>query len=453
MIGLKKVTDFFEKGHERSVLAKKNAAASFLIKGGSMLVSLLMVPLTLRYLDAEMNGVWLTVTSMIAWFNTLDIGLGNGMRNKLTEALAKNDLVRAKRYVSTTYIILTLISAGIFIVFACAAPFLQWHRILNTNISHEAELGTLAYIVVGSFCLQFIGRIYQTVLMSAQQNAQSNLLGFLFSLVSLVSVYVLTLTTQPSLVNFGIAASLSPILVLAIASIIGFSGKYKALRPSLKAFHAESTREIAGLGSKFFIIQVAGILMFYTGNVILTQMLGGSSVTAYNVAFRYLDIPVLVFSILLTPLWSASTDAYHKHDFAWLSRTMNKVMWMLAGFIGIILFLTVASPVLYHIWIGNRVYIPLNLTIAMAVLKIIILLSTPLSLFLNGLGKVNLQMYSSIFLSLFCIPLAVYLVKFTGLNVAGVVWATAICQAPTALLSLIQYRKIISGNAAGIWNR
>ncbi len=107
------------KGSERSKLAKKQILYSFFLKGISVAIGLMFVPLLLNYLDAERYGVWLTLTSIVGWFTFFDIGLGNGLRNRLTEALAEDKHQLAKEYVSTTYAIITLIfpeSLSFFIV-------------------------------------------------------------------------------------------------------------------------------------------------------------------------------------------------------------------------------------------------------------------------------------------------------------------------------------------------
>ena len=55
-----------------------------------MLISLLLVPLTIDYLNPTQYGIWITLMSVIAWFNFFDIGLGNGLRNKFATAKAEN---------------------------------------------------------------------------------------------------------------------------------------------------------------------------------------------------------------------------------------------------------------------------------------------------------------------------------------------------------------------------
>ena len=80
--------------HERTRLVQKNIILSFLIKGLSIAIGLVFVPLTINYIDAERYGIWLTLSSIIIWFNFFDLGLGNGLRNKLVEAIVKQTAVK-----------------------------------------------------------------------------------------------------------------------------------------------------------------------------------------------------------------------------------------------------------------------------------------------------------------------------------------------------------------------
>ncbi|MDE6084614.1 MAG: hypothetical protein K2G11_09000, partial [Muribaculaceae bacterium] len=53
----------FLKGDGRTVKAKKNILASFLLKGLDGLIYLLLVPVTLGYLNEYEYGIWLTPVS------------------------------------------------------------------------------------------------------------------------------------------------------------------------------------------------------------------------------------------------------------------------------------------------------------------------------------------------------------------------------------------------------
>lgn len=94
---------------KRTNKALFNIASSFVIKGASILLSLLLVPITLDYLNPYEYGIWLTLSSVLMWINYFDIGLGNGLRNKLSEALAVGDDNLARIYVSTSLALSTIL--------------------------------------------------------------------------------------------------------------------------------------------------------------------------------------------------------------------------------------------------------------------------------------------------------------------------------------------------------
>ena len=104
-----KIKSFFAHGGQRTLTVKKNIIGSVAIKGCSILIQLLLVPMTLGYLTSELYGIWLTVSSIILWLNFFDVGFTLGLKNKLSEALALNDSRRCKALVSTTYAVMILL--------------------------------------------------------------------------------------------------------------------------------------------------------------------------------------------------------------------------------------------------------------------------------------------------------------------------------------------------------
>lgn len=62
------ISSFF-KGNERSVTVKKNILGSLAVKGFSILISLMLVPMTLGYVNSELYGIWLMLSSIIVWLS------------------------------------------------------------------------------------------------------------------------------------------------------------------------------------------------------------------------------------------------------------------------------------------------------------------------------------------------------------------------------------------------
>ena len=231
------------KGHERSIKAKKNILYSGIIQGISIAISLVMVPLTIHYINPTRYGIWLTISSIIGWFSFFDIGLGNGLRNKFAEAAAKGEHKLARTYVSTTYAILSIIIGVVLIIFFCINPFLDWTKILNTPADMADELSILALIVFVFFTVRFVLNLITTILTANQEPAKASFFNVLGSILSLAIIYILTKTTEGNLVYLGIALGLTPILVLSASSLWYYKKDYRQYAPSFKYAASEGIKD------------------------------------------------------------------------------------------------------------------------------------------------------------------------------------------------------------------
>ncbi|WP_158648222.1 oligosaccharide flippase family protein, partial [Candidatus Symbiothrix dinenymphae] len=279
------ITDFFSTGHERSIKAKKSIVFLVLIKMASILIGLLLFRVAIDYLDADRYGIWLTVSSIVFWLEFFDIGLSNGMRNKFVEAVARGDDKTAKAYVSTTYLSLGIIIFFVWLVFAFVNKYIDWCALLKIPENNSSEIPTLVFIVFSYFCIQFVLRIVNTVLLANQQSEKSSFIGLLGQLFSLTVIVVLMYTTRGSLIYLGLGLTAAPLLVLLIANIYVFRGENRKYAPSFGCCRFKYFKDIFGLSFKFFIIQVAGLIQYQTANIIIARQFNMESVTEYNTAF------------------------------------------------------------------------------------------------------------------------------------------------------------------------
>ena len=311
---------FLHEGNERTILVKKNILFSFVLQGISIACSFFLVPIILNYLKAEEYGVWLTLNSIITWFNVCEIGIGMGLKNKLAEALAVGDYELGKRYVSTTYILLTLIMAVFLAVFIIVNHFLDWCDILNIHTMSSEDLSVVVIVVVSFFCLNFILKTIGVILIADQRISYSSLMGVIGSIISLIIIWSLTKVTSPSLLIVASVFSSVPVVVFVIGSIVLFSNKYNKIKPSLHLFDLASVKQLLGLSLSFFILQVSSIIIFTTANIIITQTVGPSEVTTYNICFKFFNIVTLAFNLILNPMWPAYTNAYKLGDLIWIKK-------------------------------------------------------------------------------------------------------------------------------------
>ncbi|MDB2426507.1 oligosaccharide flippase family protein [Flavobacteriaceae bacterium] len=447
-----KILNKFIKGPQRSKLAKKHIIYSLLLNVISVVIGIMFVPLLLNYLDSERYGIWLTLTSIVGWFTFFDAGLGNGLRNKLTEAFAKEDTLLAKEYISTTYAIIGSIFIVVLIIFYLINPFLNWDQILNTSTVPSKELSVLALIVFTFFFLRFILNLIGVILMADQRPAYNRVLGPITNLISITIIFILSKTTQGDLVIMGFVMSAVPVVVLSIASFLLFNKRYKLVKPEFKSIKWTHSNSLMGLGFKFFIIQIATLIMFTSSNMIIIQVLGPDEVTVYNVAFKYFQVPLMLYTTIMLPIWSAVTDAYVKEDYSWLKNTLkklNKISLLFSFAIMIMLFI---SPYIYEFWIGEKIKIPFNISAFMAFYTLIIVFLSPYNNYINGMGKIYLSSRLVWITVVLFIPLAILLAK-TSLGVSGVILATIIINGIGIPIQIYQTNNLINRKANGIWNK
>lgn len=448
------ISDFVNNGHERSVKAKKNIISSLLIRIISILISFITLPITLNYVDSSAYGIWLTLSSIVAWFAFFDIGLTQGLRNKFAEALAKGNDNLAQIYVSTTYAILSIVFVFIWLVFLIANNFLDWSKILNVTETIKPEVTTLAIIVFTYFCLSFVLKIITTILLADQQPAKSSLIDLFGQAISLIIILILVKTTSGSLVKLGIALCISPLVVLVAANIVLFKGKYRRYTPSISHIKFSHVKDLFNLGLVFFIIQLAGIVQFQTANIIIARNFSTADVTAYNIVYKYFGILLMVNNIFLTPFWSASTEAYHKGDLQWIKngiRRYNQLNLLLL--LGGIIMLVLASP-FYRIWLGEgKVAITFILSLWGFVFYSLSIYGGKYVSFLNGISALRIQFIASIFSPFVYIAAALLLIKHFHLGVPSLFIASIIANFNGFILAPLQYSMVVNKSKNGIWIR
>ena len=229
-------TLLFRSGSSRTLAVKKNIISSVFLRGISIVVNFMLVPMTIGYVSPELYGVWLTVSSIMTWISFLDIGFTQGLKNKLTEAIAHEEWDRGKSLVSTTYVMMAMIFLPICLLLESLIPHINWCALLNVDIIYEAEIKRVMYAMIAFFCLQMIVNVLVSVIAAFQRVALSNSFTVLGHVLSLLIIFILTKTTQGSLLNLAFAISAMPILVTLVASFVLFKGKYARIAPSLKSF-------------------------------------------------------------------------------------------------------------------------------------------------------------------------------------------------------------------------
>lgn len=433
----------------RSRLLVKNVLASFVVKGWSALVVLMMVPLTLTCLGEYQNGVWLTISSLLVWIDQMDIGLGNGLRNSLATHIAHGEEEKARQTVSSTMAMLVVIIIPVWLLLALLIWQGDVYGFLNVDAGMIPELRTALLCAVTlvsvTFVLKFIGNVY----MGMQLPAVSNLIMSLGQTVALMATWLLYAFGKATFFNVVAVNTAAPMLVYMLSYPYTFYIRFPRLRPSLRYVKLQSALSLGSLGVKFFWLQVASIIQFMTANILISKFFSPAMVTPYQITYRYMSLVIVAFTVVCMPFWSATTDAYERGDIDWIARAGRKMNLLTACTAAVLAVMTAVSPWVYDVWIGDRCHIPFGMTAMMATYIFLMVLSMRYSYFLNGVGALRLQLYMTVSAVAF-IPLA-WLVSSHTHDIMWFLAVMCLCNVPGIIVNIIQFGKILNGTAKGVW--
>lgn len=435
-----------DSNNQRSAKAKKNILQMIFYKGGLIIIGLLLVPVTINYVDSENYGLWLTLSSMIGWMSFFDIGINNGLKNKLAQALAEGDIIKGKKYVSTTYALLCLIFIPLMIVLLICAQHLDWYSILSIPSESCKDILLVICILISYFCLNFILSTINVVIIADQKPADASLRTLLQQLLSLIIIWVLSICTEGSLIYLCLALCAAPLLVVMFFNITLFHVRYKEIAPSLSSIDFRVAPDLMKLGIQFFIIQIAAIIQYQMINFLIMRYYGATEVTSYNVAFNYFKVLTMFWGILTTPIWAAVTDAIANRDYKWIKNMQQKYLRffcliILAG--GLMLLI---SPYIYSIWVGDAVDVSLSLSTFVLIYNMSMMFGSIFVNIVNGSGHLKVQMMASL------ISPAIFILTFyicnrmLELGIISVLIAAIVSNFNGLFLAPIQCHYIIKGN-------
>jgi O-antigen/teichoic acid export membrane protein len=404
---------------------------AFVFKTLGALASFAAVPLMLRYLGAERYGIWSTIMSVAAWVTLSDMGIGYGLRCKMTEALARNDDAGASAYVSSAYTALGVLALAAFALFLPASAYVGWQRLFNTAGADNASLRTFA-LLTGFFILASMWSGLVNQVLNAVQRSSAVVFGqMVFNALSLLFVFVLLHTAGPSLPLMTTAYGLA-----LLASHLGLSVwcYRQGLAPMPRAaIDPARLAALMRLGLQFLVLELGYVMTVSTDKILITQMFGPESVAHYDVVFKLFSVVTVAHTLITMPLWSSYGDAYHRGDHAWIRATLRGQQQLFAALaLGILLLALAARPVIAW-WVGPAIAVPPGLVAGMAAFIAVFTWNNIYSTALNGMGVTGPQLRLSLLAIGVNVPLSIAAVRIGGLGIEAIPLANAISLLPFAL--------------------
>lgn len=442
---ISKIKKIWQNPNERTLII--NIMLAFFIKGLSLIISLFSTPLYIDYFDNNtVLGVWYTILSVLSWITIADLGLGNGLRNQLTQDLARKDNESAKNHISAAYVAITLIIFPVLLIGIILICSFDMNSLLNisTDIIDAKTLKLSIVILFLGICLQFIVNIISTVLYAMQMSSVNNVKALIRSIIPLIFVLVFkTDSIETNLIALSIVHSVSMLLPSIIATVILFGKKLKNCRPSIFCYKKIYAKDIMSLGLKFFVAQIFFMFLMSTNEFLINRFYTPADVVEYSIYHKPFTAVGSIFLLSLTPLWSKVTKDITEKRISVVKKT-NRILYGLSGFCMISLFVSILFlQWFFDLWLKeDSIEVSIITAVSFAFFGGVYVFNVALTTIANGIGELKTQMLFYGIGTVFKVP-ATYIMSSMSCGWNSIVLYNAIVLAVFCVFQLFWIEKRI----------
>jgi len=441
-----KLSRLFKDKNNRSL--SSNMIYTLLIKGGAMVISLLIVPAYVRYFGNDAAyGAWRTVASVFTWITMFDFGIGNGLRNRLVKTIAEKDDEASRKYISSAYGAVGLISLAFWAIGAAVIALVDWNSFLK--VSQTAISSRVFKIYIETVFAGVVIHFFFLLINSISYAIQKTFLPSLITLITQIILLIYILIPN----NAGLETkvlSLSWVYLLAYnipiltVTLLIFSKQLKGVRPKLSCFDRGFAKDIMTLGGRFFLIQISLIVLTSSNEIFINLFYNPESVVQYDYYHKLFYVIMVFLTLIQQPIWSAVTKAYYERRYHWIKKVWH-LMWGIAGcgILGSVVLALIYQPIA-NLWLGKGV-----LTVNAATLLIFVLFNAEQAIinvstcFANGFGLLKEQTIFTVIGAVIKLPIA-FLVASLSENWAVMVLATVLAMVPLLIVEPIVIGKFIN---------
>lgn len=416
-------------------------------KGVSGLSLFLSIPLLIRYFGDTNYGLWVMVFALFQWVFSMDFGLSSVLKTKIPVLIYENKIDFVKSYIIATYKITTIISFFIFLSFFCLLQFIDLKTILNIPFFDSVYINNLFLLNVFLFCLNFIFNVQKSLFVAflkgkySEQSIAVNQIVFLLTLLFIVYFFP-DINYEQKLILISIANGIVGLLINGLYTVYFFWLEKLNLRTNIaspKGFISEIIR----LGSKYMIIQIGLLFVFTSDNYILSNAFGPKEVVPYEIVNKLFQFPMMIIFAALSPLWSMFAKDYSDKNHLKLLSKFKKFNYSFVVISILITILALICPFIISVWIKQKINIPENLILYVAIVTALRIFVSFYSFFLYGVEKINTYIIVLILSILIKIPLTFFLIHL-GFGINSVAIATLLIMLVWTIIIPFQCYKLIN---------
>jgi len=410
---------FRDRRHRLAIIS---TGVSGLAKLSGIIVTIITVPMTLRYLGMERYGAWVTITSFLTMLVFADLGIGNGVLNEVSKAYGARDIVRIRVIIFSGFVALFAIGGIVTVGYALLSPYIPYGRLFHVSDSKLVlDIRNAMFWTIVCFAISIPASIIQRVQMGLQMIYVSEAWQIVKSGCVLLATWM-CIKLQYGLVSLVFATLGVPIVISVLNAAVFFVRSRPDLMPVSTHIEYNVVRSIVGFGFAFFIIQIGMSLGSASDNLLITNVLGPEASAAFAIPQKMYGAVSIIVMMSILPLWPAYGEAIAVGDNRWVVFTLWRSL------VTSVVFATIASVVLtifaqriMFVWTGVNLQVGIDLFVALCIWQIVLTAGNAIAMFVNGTSYlVARQAYISVIAGAAMIAGKYFALREIGMS--GVVW-------------------------------
>lgn len=360
------------------------ALISITVKAANLGLSLLTIPISIKYFGNERYGLWMLALSTLSLTSFLDIGITPTIKNKLAEAFARKDETAFRYYSSCAVLIGGLITI-VGLVLSLFALFVDWSALFNAEGTiPKSEVTALVSVLLGVLMASLGSGMVETIFASRLQIAKAKM----NQLASLLIGFLLFWSSISIGASLPVVAAMMPSSLLAGRVVLLFE-----LVKQKRLTQVQGPSQVASLiGSLlpssflFLGIQASAAVFTAAPNFLIARWSSLSDVAAFSVAYKLVTIPLLLTAEALPVVWPAFTIAWAQRDTAWIrKRLWTALRTTTFGFVICGALFVLAGEHVIARWTSNRIQVTQSLLVMLCLWLVVQGIVYWLSTFLHSI--------------------------------------------------------------------
>lgn len=348
------------------------AGASWLSRGLTILLSLLLLPVLFRHLPKEELGLWILLAQSWATLGILDFGFGVTLTRRIAFAKGKSGSdpnVPLTEETKTEIADLLTTGCRIYRVLAASAFLISFS--LGFFYLRHLELSEVPLATVWTswalLCLSFAFTTLAAPWTSLLQGV--GFVGWDALLSSFVSSITLLVQISTVLCGGGLVALSLVAVTGALTQRYVFLAFARRKRPEIfrlrGKWSGDTFRGMTPLAARAWLTAIGGTLILYTDQFIVTSLEGVAELPAYRAAWLLIHNVTIIAVTLSTASGVFVSHLWQTGEFNQIHRVLVRnlrIGWLLM--LGAAALLILAAPALFHLWLGPGNFIGMPIILA-----------------------------------------------------------------------------------------